>query len=138
MAAAPGTATLPDDLVMLLRAALAAEQSARGSQRRVQNRLCRALLGAASQLGYSLRDIADAIGRSWYTLRDRAHGCEPLSAVEFATLAGVPTSTVEEWLSSCAHDLDDGEAHGTDVPARRLLHVYLEHATDRAALSAAA
>jgi len=138
MAAALGTATLPDDLVRLLLAALTAEQSAHGSQRRVQNRHSRALLGAATQLGYSLRDIADAIGRSWYTLRDRAHGCEPLSAVEFATLVGVPASTVEEWLSSCAHDLDDGEAHGGDVPARRLLHVFLEHATDRVDLSAAA
>lgn len=116
---------IPAVLVALLRAALHAEQAARGPQKREQHRVCRAHLGGAQEAGFSLRDVAPQVGRSYYTLRDRAKGCESVSVVEFAALADIAPEALSRWLLSCTHE-DEG-AKRDEITARFLIHSFIYH-----------
>lgn len=80
----------------LLVAAFDAEARMTGSGRRRQFRITRRLLTAMRTL-IPMTEIAEFLGRSPDTIRDRATDEGALSANDFSTLSGVPANRIINW-----------------------------------------
>lgn len=88
---------LPSNLTSLLRAALAAENSAAGPARRASQRTTRYLLGAALANGAAVAALAALTGTAPTSVRMRAATGGIVSAAEFAQLAHVSTEDILIW-----------------------------------------
>lgn len=73
-----------------------AERTAVGNQRRPTFRLMRELLGASVQLGVPIAQLADCLGSSRNSVRNRVSGCDdPMSAELIRQLTGLTPAQLD-------------------------------------------
>jgi hypothetical protein len=81
----------------MLRRAQAAESAARGSQRRAAFRLTRQLIGGAIDAGYPADAIAECLGVTVGSLRNRTERNGLLSVAEIELLTNLSLATLLRW-----------------------------------------
>jgi hypothetical protein len=92
-----GAAHIPDALAAALRRAHAVELRAIGAQRRPALRLTRSLLGGSRLAGYHASQLAECLGVSVSSIRNRGGSDGWVDVPAFTRVAGVPMETVEAW-----------------------------------------
>lgn len=95
--AASSSQPLPPVITALLLTAVNAESTATGSNRRRQFRNTRRILNALRANGFFATDIAEVLGRSANSIRDRANEEGAISASDFSSLTGVSVSEIVKW-----------------------------------------
>jgi hypothetical protein len=80
-----GRSTLPPGLADLLHRVQQAERTARGAQRRPTFRFMRDVLGASIHLGVPVRLLAECLGTTPGSVRNRASRLDGLVAADLAT-----------------------------------------------------
>ena len=113
-------------LLATLQAAIAAERSAHGSDRRSAYRTTRYLLGGCRTIGIGSRALAVALQSSIGSINARGSFDGPIPAGTFAELANLPDGTVEHWsrqqlLAESGTDPVDGDTYLASELIRTLL-----------------
>ncbi len=107
-----GPPALPARLANMLARAQAAAEAATGPERRPAWRLMRDLLGAALAVGYPAQQLADCLGVTAGSIRNRARGDGWLAAAKIQDLAEVDTDTIERWRTDGLLPYERTEAAG--------------------------
>jgi hypothetical protein len=128
--------TMPHSLEDLLRAASRAEKSARESQRRTAFRTMRYLLAGARANGFLYAELAEVLGVTARSIRNRIVDDGPITAVQFAHLASVSVDDLTAWHDAglLGDATTDPEGH-TSYLASRLIHAVLTTESGRLASS---
>lgn len=113
-------------LLATLQAAIAAERSAHGSNRRSAYRTTRHLLGGCRTIGIGSRALAVALHSSIGSVSARGSFDGPIPASTFAELANLPDGTMERWnrqhlLAGAGTDPVEGETYPASELIRTLL-----------------
>ena len=91
------TEALPPPLAAALRRAHHAEATSHGPHRRPALRRTRELIGATLAIGYSLAAVADCLGITPGSVRDRQASGGSLSDAAIADLTGLDRDDIERW-----------------------------------------
>lgn len=98
--------TLPQSLCALLHASRAAEKSAVGSNRRSAFRNTRVIIGALQEMGYPTQLIAEELGITSDSARDRADVDGRLWLGDVADLTGLEEPTIRAYIDKYGMRLD--------------------------------
>lgn len=98
--------TLPQSLCALLLAARTAEKTAVGSNRRSAFRNTRVIIGALHAMGYPTQLIAEELGITPDSARDRAEVDGRLWLGDVADLTGLEEATIRAYIEKYGMHLD--------------------------------
>lgn len=123
---APPSSGLDPLIAALLIAASDAEARATGAGRRKQFRITRRLLSAMRKNGASITDLAELLGRTAHSIRDRSNEDGAISASDFSSLTRVPVAQIVGWQTSGQLPSPVAEGDGyVGYPAAALLRTFV-------------